>query len=138
MRPAVIPKSKGIKHILDAFGYSWNGLKVAIKETAFSMECICGVIVLVMACLFYFLDWFSMPKAAILVAAWLLVMATELLNTAIEAIVDLVSPDYNELAKHAKDLGSAAVAVVVTANCVLWFFFLLDAFIKVFDCTGKC
>jgi diacylglycerol kinase (ATP) len=79
-----------------------------------------------------------MPQAAILVAAWLLVMATELLNTAIEAIVDLVSPDYNELAKHAKDLGSAAVAVVVTANCVLWFFFLLDAFIKVFDCTGKC
>lgn len=138
MRPAVIPKSKGIKHIFDAFGYSWSGLKVAIKETAFSMECICGVIVLVMACLFYFLDCFSMPKAAILVAAWLLVMATELLNTAIEAIVDLVSPDYNELAKHAKDLGSAAVAVVVTANCVLWFFFLLDAFIKVFDCTGKC
>ncbi|MBR6372120.1 MAG: diacylglycerol kinase [Victivallales bacterium] len=138
MRPAIIPKSKGIKHIFDAFGYSWNGLKVAIKETAFSMECICGVIVLAMACLFYFLDWFSMPKAAVLVAAWLLVMATELLNTAIEAIVDLVSPDYNELAKHAKDLGSAAVAVVVTANCVLWFFFLLDAFIKVFDCTGKC
>lgn len=138
MRPSVIPKSKGIKHIFDAFGFSWCGIKVAIKETAFSMECLCGVIVLVAACLFYFLDWFSMPQAAVLVAAWLLVMATELLNTAIEAIVDLVSPDYNELAKHAKDLGSAAVAVVVAANCVLWFFFLLDAIIDVLDCMGEC
>ena len=138
MKPGVETKSKGIKHIFYAFKYSWDGVKVAIKETAFSMECICGVIVLAMACLFYFLDWFSMPQAAVLVAAWLLVLAAELLNTAVEKVVDLVSPDYNELAKHAKDLGSAAVAFAVAANCVLWFFFLLDALMDVLDCMGEC
>jgi diacylglycerol kinase (ATP) len=109
-----------------------------LKETAFGMECICGVIVLVAASAFWYFDWFSMPQAAILVAAWLLVLAAELLNTAIEAVVDLVSPDYNELAKHAKDLGSAAVATVVAANCALWLFFLLDAIIDVLECMGEC
>ena len=137
MKPEILPKSKGIKHIFEALGYSWDGIKVAFKEAAFKMECICNIIVFVVACLFAFLGWFSITQAAILIAAGFLVMVVELLNTAIEAVVDLVSPGYNELAKHAKDMGSAAVGIVTLINLVLWGGFLLNTLLNYLHCS-KC
>ncbi len=51
---------------------------------------------------------------------WLLLLTTELLNSAIEAIVDMTSPGYHELAKRAKDMGSAAVFMMLTSLTVAW------------------
>ena len=51
---------------------------------------------------------------------WLFLLVTELLNTAIEAIVDLASPGYHELAKRSKDLASAAVGLAIATNVFAW------------------
>ncbi len=111
-------------HVFEAAGYTLCGLRQAMKETAFCLECV-GLFFVAGAALVL---PFSFSEAAVLVAAWVGVMCIELINTAIETIVDLVSPDYHDLAKKAKDLGSAAVAVAVFANIILWAAFLWDAF----------
>lgn len=120
MKPGNVETSKGIKHIFEAAGYTFDGLCVAFKETAFRLECVFGIIVIILACLLPF----SMVQMGIIAAAWLGVMIVELLNTALEAVVDLASPEYHDLAKKAKDLASAAVAVAITANVILWFAFI--------------
>ncbi len=66
--------------------------------------------------------WLSFePMTKVLLnVIWLLLLVTELLNSAIEAIVDMTSPGYHELAKRAKDMGSAAVFIMLTALTVAW------------------
>ena len=64
---------------------------------------------------------------------WLFLMATELLNSGIEAIVDLVSPEYNELAGRAKDMGSAAVLCLLFAWGITWLFAFAVHF-QLFNC----
>jgi len=66
-----------------------------------------------------FIVGLSPPRWAILILTIAAVISTELLNTAIEAVVDLVSPDYNELAKAAKDTAAAAVLVVSIASVII-------------------
>jgi diacylglycerol kinase (ATP) len=58
-----------------------------------------------------------------------LVLAAELLNSAIEAVVDLVSPDFHELAGRAKDLGSAAVFLLLAATALCWVLVLVPRWI---------
>ena len=120
MKPGNVETSKGLKHIFEAAGYTFSGLAAAFRESAFRLECGFGL-------LFILLAWilpFSMTASAILTAGWLAVMVVELLNTGIEAVVDLASPEYHLLAKKAKDLGSAAVAVAIVAYLILWAAFL--------------
>ena len=131
MKPGNQETSKGIKHIFEAAGYTFDGLKCAFKETAFLLECGFGLA-------FFIVAWllpFSVEQIGILTLAWLGVMVVELLNTAIEAVVDLASPEYHELAKRAKDLASAAVAVAIFANVILWAAFLWDVYC--FDLIGQ-
>ena len=67
---------------------------------------------------------FELTQRLLLNGLWLILLSVELLNSAIEAVVDLASPEYHELAKRAKDMGSAAVLMVLTALGVAWFFSL--------------
>ena len=69
---------------------------------------------------FAFLLPLSMGERALILSLGVLVLAAELLNTAIERVVDLACPDQNELAKRAKDAGSAGVAVTSLAAGLAW------------------
>lgn len=94
--------------------FSIGGLKRLWGETAFRHEVL--AIILVLAGLFVFgATLLQILTATILI---LILIATEALNTALECIVDHVSPDWAEFARDAKDLGSLAVMCVLLANGV--------------------
>lgn len=115
------PDTRGVKHIFDAFGYSLKGLKAAITyEEAFRLELIAVVIMLPLA----FMLGRSPREYAMLIGCLLLVLIVELLNSAIEAIVDRVSVEHHELSGRAKDIGSAAVMLTLINVAVIWGFIL--------------
>ena len=100
-----------------ALGYSWSGLKLAWQsEYAFRLELYLSVILLPIA----FLLPVSLAAHFAMVASWLLVVVVELVNTAIEAIVDRISTAKHPLSKKAKDVGSAAVLVALINAGILW------------------
>ena len=102
----------GVRHLFAAAGYSLGGLKRLWAETAFRHEVTAAVGVLLA------LGLLGASLQQILVATILILflIATEALNTALECIVDHVSPDWAEFARDAKDLGSLAVMCVLLAN----------------------
>ena len=111
-----LPK-KGLIRIWFAFIYSLNGLRFAItKEAAFRQEiCIYCVLLVILFVL-------PLPTVfkCVLFFANTMVLIVEILNSGIESIVDMVSPNYSDLAKRAKDLGSAAVMISIILAIVLW------------------
>ncbi len=113
----------GITRIVNAFKYSWDGLQAAYRnENAFRQEIVLGAVLLPMA----FLLESRMFERSLMIGCILLVIITELLNSAIEAAVDRVSLDHHNLAKRAKDMGSAAVLVSLVNLFVVWLLLLLD------------
>ncbi len=111
-------KSKsGLKRIFSAFFYSIDGFRAAWKhEHAFRQEVMVAVPGIVIALL---LPVSRYEKLA-LIGVLLLVLVVELLNSAIEAVVDRVSLDRHSLSKNAKDLGSAAVMLTFLMALVTW------------------
>ena len=111
-------KSKnGLQRIWRATFYSAAGFRAALKhEHAFRQELFLCAVLLPFA---LWLPLIAMERA-ILIASLLLVLIVELLNSAIEAIVDRVSLDRHDLSKRAKDLGSAAVFLSLTMVVVTW------------------
>lgn len=111
-------KSKsGLVRIWRAFFYSMAGFSAAFKhEHAFRQECFLAIILLP-AALFLPL---SLGEKALLIATLLLVLVVELLNSAVEAVVDRVSLEKHDLSKRAKDLGSAAVFLSCAIVVVVW------------------
>jgi diacylglycerol kinase (ATP) len=107
----------GIARIWAAFFYSLSGLRFAVSnEAAFRQEaCIVAVLLVVLLFLPLSLLW-----KGLLFFATTSVLIVELLNAAIESVVDIASPEYHELAKRAKDLGSAAVLLSIVFAIVLW------------------
>jgi len=100
----------GIKRILNATVFSWQGLQAAFKnEAAFRLEC---ALTIVLAPLGLFLGNSGIEKA-VLVATLLLVLIVELLNSALEAVVDRFGGEQHELSGRAKDIGSAAVLLAL-------------------------
>ena len=100
------PKNTGFTRVRKATIYSVQGLKAAwIHESAFRQECILGLIMLPLA--FWIAE--NWVEASVLIAVCFLVLIIELLNSAIEAVVDRVGPEHHDLAGQAKDMGSAAV-----------------------------
>ena len=110
------PKT-GLSRIIHAFSYSRDGLRFAMKNVpAFRQElCLYSILAIVL----YFIPLSLMHKS-ILFFANTAVLIAELFNSAIEEVVDLVSPDYHILAKRAKDLGSAAVLIALLLTACLW------------------
>ena len=101
-------KKKSFKRFLKSFVNSFNGLKYAyLHEQSLLLHALLVIIVLISG--FYF--QISKMQWAILLIVLAMIMITELINTAIEATVDLVTDEYHELAKIAKDCGSAAAFV---------------------------
>ncbi|MBR2393134.1 MAG: diacylglycerol kinase [Alphaproteobacteria bacterium] len=112
-------KKKGLNRIMAAFKNSWNGLRaVAQNEAAFRQElfmCVIGVIVLTFANI-------TMTERVVLAVSMVCVLVAELVNSAIENIVDRIGPEYHELSGRAKDIGSAIVLLTITAVVCVWLF----------------
>ena len=108
------PRKSGIAHFFAAAGYSLGGLRRLARESAFRQE------LALIAGLMLLLAVFgaSLPEVLGLLALGLLLIAVEALNTALEELVDHLSPGWSEFAKHAKDLGSLAVACTIGALLV--------------------
>ncbi|GGE78910.1 diacylglycerol kinase [Massilia psychrophila] len=119
-------KSKsGLKRIVAAFSYSMDGFKAAWRnEHAFRQEMLVTVIGTVTA--------LSMKISAfeklMLVAVLVFVLVVELINSALEAVVDRVSLEPHPLSKNAKDLGSAAVALSIGIALAVWGVVLFNRF----------
>jgi diacylglycerol kinase (ATP) len=111
-------KSKsGMVRIWRAFFYSLEGFSAALRhEHAFRQEIFLAVILLPFA---IFLP-LTLGEKALLIATLLLVLVVELLNSAIEAVVDRVGLENHELSKRAKDLGSAAVFLSCAIVLTVW------------------
>ena len=111
-------KSKtGVARIWNAFLYSVEGISAAFRhETAFRQEVLVAVILIPTALL---LPANGTGKA-LMMASVLLVLIVELINSAIEAVVDRISPEQHPLAKRAKDFGSAAVLLSLINVPLIW------------------
>jgi len=108
---------QSLMRIVRAFGYSCQGLMVALKEEpAFLQEVLVAIVIIPLA-LYLTADNVS---RAVLICVWLLVLVVELLNSAIEAIVDKTTPERHPLTKRAKDMGSAAVFLAIVNAIVVW------------------
>ncbi|MFZ1345575.1 MAG: diacylglycerol kinase [Tabrizicola sp.] len=105
------PRKSGIAHFFAAAGYSLGGLKRLARESAFRQEV--GLIAGLLAVLLVF--GASLPEVLGLLAIGLLLIAVEALNTALEVLVDHLSPGWSAFAKDAKDLGWLAVACTIGA-----------------------
>lgn len=119
-------KSKsGLQRIRAASGYSIDGLKAAWRnEAAFRQE----LVVVVIAGIVALALPVSIFQKLVLVAVLVLVLIVELVNSAIEAIVDRVSLERHPLSKNAKDLGSAAVMLAIMLAVLTWGVVLVNRF----------
>ena len=117
-------KIHGVAHIFAAASYSWAGAKRLWDETAFRHEALAAFLILVIFTLI------RADKSFVILAILLILItfAIEALNTAIEEIADMVSPEWSLPAKHAKDLGSLAVLCMLCANGIFATFVILTTF----------
>jgi diacylglycerol kinase (ATP) len=112
----------GLRRLLNAFGYSLAGFRAAYKhEDAFRQEVLLAFILIPLAL------WLpvGLLGRALMIGSVFLVIIVELLNSGIEATVDRISLDSHDLAKRAKDIGSAAVLVSLVNVVVIWALVLL-------------
>ncbi len=108
---------KGLRRVFNAFFYSLDGFRAAYRhEDAFRQEVLLAVILIPLAL------WLPATHTgkALMIFSVLLVIMIELLNSAIEATVDRISLDRHDLAKRAKDIGSAAVLVSLLNVVAVW------------------
>ena len=117
--------TSGIKRIFSAFFYSIDGFKTAWRqEHSFRQELVLVVIgVIVALCL-----PLSAYQKLMLIVVLLLILIVELINSAIEAVVDRVSLERHNLSKNAKDFGSAAVFLTLLIAIATWAVVLIDRF----------
>jgi Diacylglycerol kinase len=107
----------GLRRLINAFGYSVEGIKAAYKnEDAFRQEVRLAVVLIPLA---VYLGKTGIEQA-LMIGSVMLVIIVELLNSSIEATVDRVSLDHHKLAKRAKDIGSAAVLFSLVNLAVVW------------------
>jgi diacylglycerol kinase (ATP) len=114
-------RATGAARLVNATRYSLDGLAAALRhEEAFRLELILAAILLPLGL------WLGNDgiERALLVGSVLTVLAVELLNSAVEAVVDRASPEQHELAKRAKDYGSAAVMIALATAGAVWLLLL--------------
>ena len=111
-----------IRRILLALGYSCQGLLQAWhRQPALRYEVFLSFIVIPAG----WLLGGTGAERALLVGSWLLVLVVEVLNSAIETVVDRIGAERHELSGHAKDLGSASVLCSLVLAAVVWLLVLL-------------
>jgi diacylglycerol kinase (ATP) len=119
------PGTRGLKHITQAGAYSMKGLKAALAhEEAFRLELMALVVMVPLAV------WLGegAVEHALLIGCLLLVLIVELINSALEAVVDRIGVEHHELSGRAKDIGSAAVFVALMNVVVIWGVLLYEKF----------
>ena len=128
-QPAVSPADQqklrtGFSRIWHAAGFSISGLRAGWSETAFRTEALAAIVLLPSA------FWLGRgwTETALLAGSVLIVMAVELLNTAIEACIDRIGPEWHALSKRAKDMGSAAVLLTLLLCGGVWLAALYQRF----------
>jgi len=108
---------KGLTRLWNALGYSRDGLAAAWKnEAAFREEVLLAALTIPLA---FYLGKTGVDRA-LMVGSILLILIVEILNSGLEAVVDKASPEKHELAKRAKDMGSAAVLLSLLNAAAVW------------------
>jgi len=121
--PSMPAKKKGLARIWAATVYSAEGLRACFRsEEAFRIESILSVFLIPLAVIL----GETALETAMLLFPIVLVLLVELLNSAVEAVVDRVSLDYHELSKKAKDIASGAVFVSLMTFLLIWSVLLFD------------
>ena len=119
---ATDPGNTGIRRLVKAAGYSLQGLAAVFRhETAFRQETALTVILVPLAL------WLGQTglEQALLITVWVLVLLCELVNSAVESVVDRIGPELHELSGRAKDISSATVMVALLNAAVVWLLVLV-------------
>lgn len=118
IEPVVNPQKsrRGIDRVWHATLYSLSGLRAGWDEPAFRQEAV-AAFVLLPASFWVGRSW---AEVALLAGSVLLVLIVELLNTAVEAAIDRIGPEWHDLSMRAKDMGSAAVLLSVLLSGGIW------------------
>jgi diacylglycerol kinase (ATP) len=114
---ATDPDNGGIRRLIKATGYSLQGLAASYRhETAFKQEVAASVVLIPLAL------WLGNTglERAMLITVWVLVPLFELVNSAVEAVVDRIGPELHELSGRAKDISSATVMIALINAAVVW------------------
>lgn len=110
-------QATGLTRIIKAAGYSYKGLSAAWQhEAAFRQELVVTLLATILAV------WLDVGAIAriLLIGSVALVMIVEILNSAIEAVVDRIGSEHHELSGRAKDMGSAAVSLAIVLALFVW------------------
>lgn len=114
----------GLRRIINAAGYSWKGYKAAWQhEAAFRQEVLLAIFGTVIALLLPV----SVLAKLVLIGSMVIVIIVELLNSAIEAVVDRFGEEWHTLCGRAKDMGSAAVLLALLWSLVIWIILLVES-----------
>lgn len=117
LRVIMKPGNKGFKRIVNATKFSWKGLKASFKhEEAFRQEL---MLLVIGAPLALWLGDTGLEKA-VMIGSLMLLLIVEVLNSAIEAVVDRTGDEWHKLSGRAKDMGSAAVFLAIINAIVIW------------------
>ncbi len=120
-----------LARIWHATRYSLQGLQAAFHhEAAFRQELILAAVLIPLAFALTLLSALTWSQCALLVASVLLVLLVELLNSAVESVVDRISDEHHHLSKRAKDTGSAAVLISLINCGLVWALVLLDLLLR--------
>ena len=120
------PGNTGIKRIFKATKYSIQGLKAAFKhEAAIRQELGLLVVAIILVCIFDI----SVVERILMLGVVFLILTVELLNSAIEAVVDRIGIEHHELSGRAKDIGSAAVLVALIFAGFTWCYILINHYL---------
>ncbi|KLU15352.1 MULTISPECIES: diacylglycerol kinase [Xenorhabdus] len=110
-------QSTGLNRIIKAAGYSAKGIKAAWQnEAAFRQETMAAILAIIIA---FSID-FGLLERLLLIGSVMLVVIVEILNSAIESVVDRIGSEYHELSGRAKDMGSAAVLLSILLALFIW------------------
>jgi len=110
-------QATGLRRLINASRYSAQGLRSAFRhEAAFRQES--WVLVVGLPCAFWV--GIDLWQTAMLIASLMLIMVVEMINSALESLVDRVGTDFHELSGRTKDMGSAAVLLSILIAVVLW------------------
>ncbi|MEY5100798.1 MAG: hypothetical protein RJA36_3517 [Pseudomonadota bacterium] len=114
--PRAQKQRRGLSRLGHALRYSLAGLQAGWREPAFRQEAIAAALLLPVA-LWLGRGW---VETAVLLASVVLVLVVELLNSGLEAAVDRIGPEWHELSRRAKDMGSAAVLLSLLLCAGVW------------------
>lgn len=116
---------RGLSRVIHAFGYSLQGLQAGMHEPAFKQEAYIAFILIPLS--FYLgSNW---VETSLLSGSVIFVLIVELLNTGLESAIDRVGPQWHDLSKRCKDLGSAAVLLSIVLCMSIWLSALVMRFV---------